>query len=492
MYRADRPANAVSRALPQPLQPRRLWLAALLLLALAAALAVAPGAQSRTLDIQKVVSPGGIEAWLVQEAQIPAISLELMWRGGSALDPEGREGVAEMATGLLTEGAGDLDAAGFRRALDDKAVSIGFDAGRDYVSGQMRTLSANREAAFDLLRLTLAEPRFGEAEIAQARRQMLASLRRMEQDPESTASRTWFETAFAGQVYGKPPSGTVDSLGAIERADLLAFHRQRLARDNMIVAAVGDIDPETLGRLLDETFGGLPAKAAPFALPPQQVKAGGTRADVRMENPQTVILLGGPGIAREDPDYYAASVLNHILGGGGFDSRLMEVIREQRGLAYGAYSYMLPMADQGLFFAGTATANATAEEALSLLRVELARMRDEGPTAAELEGAKSALTGSFPLRMTSNRAIAGMLAGIQYRDLGMDFPDRYPAEIGAVDAAAVSRVAQRLLDQDGMLAVVVGDPLPAGSAPSGPLPGLEEGGRHGGGAALAPPAAGGG
>lgn len=485
--RADR-ARAAARRRQAP-HPALVWLGALMLAA--ACLAAAWPAAARTLEIQRVVSPGGIEAWLVQEPQIPAIAVELMWRGGSALDPEGREGLAEMAAGLLTEGAGELDSAAFRRALDEQAADIGFSAGRDYVSGQMRTLSANRDAAFGLLRLALTEPRFGEAEIGQARRAMLASLRRVAQDPEAMASRTWFETAFAGQPYGRDPGGTEASLAAIDRDDLLRFHRERLARDNMIVAVVGDIDAESLARLLDETFGGLPERAAPWTLPPQEVKDGGRRVDVRMENPQTVILLGGPGIARDDPDYYAASVLNHILGAGGFDSRLMQVIREDRGLAYGAYSYMVPMADQGLFFAGTATANATAEEALALLRSELVRMRNEGPGEAELEGAKSALIGSFPLRMTSNRAIAGLLTGIQYRGLGMDFPDRYAAEIAAVDAEAVARVARRILDPDAMLTVVVGDPAPPGTAPAGPLPGLEEGGRHGHGGAAAPVPAGG-
>ncbi len=444
------------------------------------------GPAAQALDVQKVVSPGGIEAWLVQESQIPAISVEMMWRGGSALDPTGQEGLAEMATGLLTDGAGDLDAAAFQRALDDKAVSIGFEAGRDYLSGSLRTLSENRDAAFDLLRRTLLEPRFGAAEIAQAKRQMLSNLRRIEQDPDAMAGRTWFRTAFAGQPYGRPTDGTVESLTAIGRDNLLDFHGRRFARDNMILAVVGDIDAATLGGLLDRTFGGLPAEAAPWQLPPQEMRAGGSRETLRMENPQTVILQGGPGIPREDPDYYAARVMNHILGGGGFDSRLMDVIREQRGLAYGAYSYMLPMADQGLFFAGTATANATAEEALSLLRSELARMREGGPDEAELAGAKSALIGSFPLRMTSNRAIAGLLAAIQYRDLGVDYPERYPAMIAAVDREAVTRVARRLLDQDRMLTVVVGDPLPPGEAQSAPLPGLKQPRHHGGGAGAPP------
>lgn len=202
-----------------------------------------------------------------------------------------------------------------------------------------------------------------------------------------------------------------------------------------------------------------------------------------MDNPQAVILTGGPGIARDDPDYYAATVLNYILGGGGFDSRLMEVIREQRGLAYGAYSYLLPTATEGLFFAGTATANATAEEALDLLREEIERMRRDGPAAAEIDGAKAALTGAFPLRMTSNRSIAGLLAGIQYRDLGIDFPERYAALIEAVDEAALKRVAARMLDPDAMVTIVVGDPVPAGTVPSAPLPGLRDGdARHGGGA----------
>ena len=455
--------------------------AAALLLFLAA---FGPAAQAADLKVQKVVSPGGIEAWLVQEEQIPAISVEMMWRGGSALDPAGMEGLAEMATGLLTEGAGDMDAAAFRRALDDKAVSIGFEAGRDYISGNMRTLSANRDAAFDLLCQTLMQPRFGEAEIAQARRQMLSSLQRIEQDPHEMAGRTWFETAFAGQPYGRPGDGTPESLAAIGRANLLDFHGRRFARDNMILAVVGDIDADSLGGLLDRTFGDLPAEAAPWDLPRQELKAGGTRDTVRMQNPQTVIMMGGPGIPRDDPDYYAARVLNYILGGGGFDSRLMEVIREQRGLAYSAYSTMLPLAEQGLFFAGTATANATAEEALSLLRGELERMRDDGPTEAELAGAKSALTGSFPLRMTSNRAIAGLLAGIQYRDLGADYPDRYAGLIGHVDRPAVMRVARRLLDPSGMFTVVVGDPVPPDQARSAPLPGLDKpaGRHHGGGA----------
>jgi zinc protease len=426
------------------------------LLLMGGALGAAPVAHGAS-KVERVVSPGGIEAYLINEPSIPFLSLALQFKGGSALDPAGKEGLAYMVSGLLDEGAGDLDSQAFRTELEDRAIRLSFDAGRDSFTGQLKTLTEHRERAFDLLRLALVEPRFDPEPVERIRSQVQADLRRRSEDPDYVVSLTWFETALPGHPYGRPVRGTDESLTAIATDDLRQFVGERLAKDNLIIGVAGDVIAAELGPLLDLAFGDLPNASAPAAIADAGPVTGGT-VIVRKSVPQSRVLFGQNGLARADPDFYAAYVVNHLLGGGGFTSRLTEEVREKRGLAYSVYSYLYPMDHAPLWLGGVGTANAAVGESIRLVRQEIARMAAGDVEAAELADAKTYLTGSFPLRLTSNDQIAGLLVSMQVDGLGIDYLDKRNGYIEAVTLEDVRRVAARLYRPESLLVVVVGDP----------------------------------
>jgi zinc protease len=417
----------------------------------------APSASHGASKVERVVSPGGIEAYLINEPSIPFLSLALHFKGGSALDPAGKEGLAYMVSGLLDEGAGDLDSRAFRTELEDRAIRLSFDAARDSFTGQLKTLTEHRERAFEMLRLALVEPRFDLEPVERIRNQIQADLRRRSEDPDYLVSLTWFETALPGHPYGRPERGTLESLATITTDDLRRFVRERFAKDNLIVGVAGDVTAAELGPLLDLAFGDLPDASAPVEVADAEPVDGGT-VIVRRSVPQSRVLFGQDGLARADPDFYAAYVANHLLGGGGFTSRLTEEVREKRGLAYSIYSYLYPLDHAPLWFGGVGTANAAVDQSIRLVRKEIARMAAGDIDAAELADAKTYLTGSFPLRLTSNDQIAGLLVSMQVDGLGIDYLEKRNGYIEAVTLEDVRRVAKRLYHPERLLVVVVGDP----------------------------------
>lgn len=410
------------------------------------------------VEVQRVVSPSGIEAWLVEDHTNPIIAFELSFRGGSALDPAGKAGLANLAAGTIDEGAGDLDSKSFQQELNDLAITLRFSAGRDSFHGTLRSLTENRARAFELLRLALTAPRFDDEPVARIRAQILASIKASQEDPDFISGRAFRETLFGEHPYARSGQGTAETLAAIETADLRRFVDERFARENLIVGVVGDVTPEELSGLLEDTFAGLPASASPGQVNEAKLNDDNTTILVDMEIPQSVVVFGQRGVKRDDPDYYAAYVMNHILGGGSFSSRLYQEVREKRGLAYSVYSYLNPMAHAALIQGRVATQNGRVAESLDLIRAEWRRMAEEGPTQDELEHAKKFLTGSFPLRLSSSGAIADMLVGIQWHDLGIDYLDRRNDLIDAVTLEDLRRVARRLLDPKSLTVVVVGSP----------------------------------
>lgn len=414
----------------------------------------APAANAVT--VEKVVSPGGIEAWLVQDHSNPIISLSLSMEGGASV--EAKPGLASMVAGLLDEGAGPYDSQTFQGKLDDLAISLSFQAGRDRFDGDLKTLSERRDEAFDLLRLSLTQPRFDKEPVERVRKQMLTILAREAQNPDSIAARTWSRLAFAGHPYGKSPHGEPDTVKSITVADLKSHAKAWLSRQGMLLAVVGDITPEQLAPLLDRTFGALPAAHPVVNVPDIQPPAEGKVVVVDRDIPQSVAVFAAPGIKRDDPDWYAAYVMNYVLGGGGFSSRLTEEVREKRGLAYSVYSYLAPLRHAGVISGGVATQNARAAQSVGLIKDEFARMARDGISDKELADAKTYLTGSFALQLDSTGAIADLLIAVQRDNLGIDYLDKRNGFIEAVTKEQVQAAATRLLDPARLTFVVVGKP----------------------------------
>lgn len=436
---------------------------AFILFCAAALVAVPASAGDYASRIETVRSPGGIEAWLVREPGIPMLALEATWRNaGSSTDPASREGMASMVANMLDEGAGEFDADGFKSALNDRAISLNYSADRDGFRISLKTLSEERGEAFRLLGLSLSKPRFDAEPMERVRGQMLIALKRAETNPSSLTGRAWYSTAFPNHAYGRDSNGTEASLRAMTADDLRAWLSNRLAKRNLIVGVVGDITPEALGALLDRAFGALPESSATVTVADAQVAAPGPVKVVQLANPQSQVLFGGPGIARKDPDWYAANIINYVLGGNGLNSRLATEVREKRGLAYSVYTYMLPYDHAAIHMGSVATRNDAVAESIRLIKAEMARMRDEGLSAEDIKRAKAYLTGSFPLRLDSNGAIAGMLVSIQYNGLGANFIDRYAEYINAVTPEDIRRVAKRLLDPERLIIVVTGQPVGLG------------------------------
>jgi zinc protease len=410
------------------------------------------------VEVQKVTSPGGIMALLVEDHLNPIISVRFAFRGGAALDPIGKEGLANMVSSLLDEGAGELDSQGFQRALEDLSMTLRFNAGRDAFGGRLRTLSTHRGEAFELLRLSLTAPRFDEQPVARIRRQILSALRRKSENPGNIARRTLLENLFPGHPYGRPTDGTEDSVAAVTTQDLKGFVGARLSRGNLVIGVVGDITPQELSAILDKTFGGLPEKAEAWSVPEVRPQGLGRTIVIRKPVPQSSIIFAQEGLKRNDPDFYTAYVMNYVLGGGGFTSRLYDEVREKRGLAYSVYSALSPLDHSALIMGGAGTANARVSETLEVIREQWRLLAEKGVTESELADAKTYLTGSFPLRFTSSRRIAGMLVGMQLDNLGIDYFERRNSYIEAVSLDGVNRLARRLLDSDKLLTVVVGEP----------------------------------
>ena len=422
--------------------------------AAAVMLAPLPAAASK---IERVVSPSGIDIWVVEDHAIPLVALDFSFAGGANEDPSDKPGVATMVASLLDEGAGDLDGKAFHERLEDRAVELAFDAGRDYVHGSLRTLTDNRDVAFDLLRLALTAPRFDGDAVERIRTQLLTGLRRESTSPGDIASRRWWEVAFPDHPYGRSARGSLESIPRIGADDLKSFARRVLARDTLKVAVVGDIDAATAGRLVDQVFSGLPAKAELRPVAAASPQGLGQHIMVDLDVPQAVVVFGGPGIARRDPDFFPAYLINHILGGGAMSSRLYVEVREKRGLAYTIHTGLLSLQHAALWIGSTGTRSDKSAETLSIIESEIRRFAEAGPTEEELAKTKSFLVGSYALGFDSSTKIAAQLVQIQQDQLGIDYIDRRTGLIEAVTAADVKRVARRLLDGP-MLYTVVGRP----------------------------------
>lgn len=409
------------------------------------------------VDIQEVTSPGGIDAWLVEEHSIPFVALELRFRGGASLDAEGKRGAINLMTGLLEEGAGEMDARAFAEAREALAASYRFNVGDDSLSVSARFLTENRAEAVELLRLALVEPRFDEDAVERVRGQVMSSLKSRATDPNAIASETFDRLAYGDHPYGSYYAGTLESVAALTRDDVVAAKDRVLARDRVYVAAVGDIDAEALGALIDEVLGGLPESGAPM---PEDTEFAATPGVTVVEfgSPQSVAMFGHDGIGIDDPDFFAAFILNTIFGGRGFNSRLMEEVREKRGLTYGIRTYLVDGDHAEAMLGMVSTVNPRMGETLAVVRDEWAKIAADGITAEELDKAKTYLTGAYPLRFDGNAPIARIMVGMQMDGYAPDYIATRNDRIEAVTLDEANRVAARIYRPEDLRFVVVGQP----------------------------------
>jgi len=408
-------------------------------------------------EIEEFTTPGGIEVWLVNEPSIPIVALEVSFKGGTSLDLPGKEGAVNLMTGLLEEGAGDLDATQFLEATEELAASYSYRSFRDTVSIEAEMLKENVDEAIDLLRLALNEPNFEQKAFDRVKAQVTSSLSQDKTDPDEIASAKLRELSFPGHPYGTRDEGSLETVGALTRDDVITAHRNTLVTSRMYVGVVGDITADELGPLVDRLLGDLPADGPPLPEPVEMAIGGGTTI-IDLATPQSVALFGHKGIAREDPDFFAAFLLNEILGGSGVESRLMREVREKRGLTYGVYTYLAPFDHATQMMGSVASANDRIADAIKVIQDEWRLAAEMGISEAELNDAKLYVTGAYPLRFDSNVKIAGILVGLQLTGLPSDYIKTRNEKMLAVTLEEVNAMAKRLLQPDALRFVVVGQP----------------------------------
>lgn len=429
----------------------------ILLLLMIAAFA-RPALAEKILNVQKLKTPAGIEVWLVEDKTVPVISMSYSFDGGLQYDPEDKPGVGRMVSILLDEGADQMKSQEFQSQLSDNAIGMGFAAGRDAFTGQLHTLKANKDLAFHLLHLALTKPRFDADAIERMRNANVSEIKDNMGEPGWLVARTFNGTVFENHPYSMPGYGNLDSMTKITRKELMDFVHAQFARDVLKVSIAGDISANEATKAVDEIFGSLPDHAENTDAKESELHYAGKTILLPLDTPQTYISVGEAGIKRADKDWDAASIMNYILGGSGFDARLMREIREKRGLTYGVYTTVSSMKHAALIQAEMSASNEKVAEALSLLRQEWAKMAKDGPTETEVQTAKSYLTGSLPLSLTSTGDIAGLLNDLQQEGLDYNYINQRNAALNAVTAADVKRVSARLLKPENLTVVLVGQP----------------------------------
>ena len=407
---------------------------------------------------KRIVLKNGMVLLLSEKHEIPMVTVSMAIKAGSVVEPGDKPGLASLTASLLTQGTAKRTASQISREIDFIGGSLSVSGGDDYASAGLRVLKKDIKTGFDLLSDVLMHPVFDQKEIDRKVKETLAAIQQQKEEPAVIAGEAFTKAVFGGHPYGKTSDDVAAFLPKLKRQDILDFYTRRYGPNDTIIAVVGDVSEKEILSLLDEQFKGwkpveegTPARQAPPAIEAVTVK----KLDKNIT--QANIAMGHLGISRENPDYYAVMIMNYILGGGGFSSRLMDNIRDNRGLAYDVHSSFSAQKDPGSFQAWMQTKSESANESINEIFKELKRIRTEPVSEKELADAKAYLTGSFPLRMDTYAKIAGMLTAIEIYNLGLDYPQKYPGLINAVTREDILRAAKKYLDPDHMVIVVLGN-----------------------------------
>ena len=433
-------------------------LAGLAMAALVAACQTVTAAKYASLaDVQVVTSPGGVTAWLVSESHVPIIAMEMAWRGGATNEPRGRDGAGWVLAYLMNEGAGKLDTTTYGARMQDLNMTFACGVSIDWTSCSLTTLQETADESFDMVRMALSEPRFDREPLERAKRELSVSLKQGEADPKMLASRAMNDALIPGHPYAR--QATPDTVARVSRSDIAMLKQTLMTKDRLLVVVVGDMTAEELKPKLDQMFGALPAGTPLAPLADADARPALSEPIAKqLAQPQTLVMFSGPGVRREDPDFFAAYLLNYILGGGALSSRLGDDLRERRGLTYGVGTGLSLQTHFWRWTGSTSVQNDKADEAVTLIRENIGRLGREGPTQAELDDAKAYVTGAFPLAFDSNARIARNLLGFRQDNLAADYVQRRNAYFEAVTLTDLNRVAAEYMKPEQFTFVLVGQP----------------------------------
>ena len=417
-----------------------------------------------TPQIQTWKTPGGVPVLFVAAPDLPMLDVRIAFQAGSARD-NGQSGLASLTADLLDQGAGEWDANAIAERLEAVGAEMSIEAQRDMASASLRSLTQQPalNQALETLAQVISQPRFAEADFERMRANVLTRLSRDEQDPGTLGQKAIYRRIFGDHPYAAEPSGTPDSVAALNREDLARFHARHYVARNAVVALVGAVSRPEAEAIATQLTAGLAQGEPLLPLPPVADPPTAVLESIAFPSTQTHVFTGQPGMKRTDPDYFTLYVGNHILGGSGLVSLLMEEVREKRGLSYSVYSYFLPLAERGPFIAALSTKNDQGQGAREVLMATIERFRTQGPTPEELTAAIKNITGGFPLRIAGNGKIAQYLAMIGFYGLPLDYLDRFNDRISAVTAEDIRDAFQRRIDPARFATVMVG---PAVKAPA--------------------------
>jgi zinc protease len=416
-----------------------------------------PFSAQAALTIQHWQTREGARVYFVEAHELPMLDVSVDFAGGSARDPAGKAGLARLTHGMLDQGAGGMSDVAIAHRLADVGAELGGTFDRDRAGVTLRTLSSadEKRQALDILARVLQQPDFPQAVVKREKQRLIASIREAEADPGTVADKAFYRALYGTHPYAHDEAGEPDDIARLTRDDLRAFYRSHYSASNAAISLIGDITRGEAEAIAARLAGGLPLAAAMPPLPPPVAPPA---SDTRIAHPsaQSHVLVGVVGVSRTDPDFFPLFVGNYVLGGGGFDSRLLHEVRDKRGYAYSAYSYFMPLMEAGPFQLGLQTRRDQADAALKVAQATVRQFIAEGPTEAELAQAKANLTGGFPLRIDSNKKILDYLALIGFYRLPLDYLDTWVAKVNAVDVAAVRQAFARRINPDRLVTVVVG------------------------------------
>ena len=410
--------------------------------------------QAHAIDIKQVESEKGIKALLVEDYTLPIIAVSISFKGGATQDPPGKEGTLRLMTALMDEGAGHLDSAAFQARAEELGLEFGFSVTRDSFSGGGRLLRSEREEVFELMKLAINQPRFDEDAIERMRDALRSGIQGALKNPSQVASKAVREAIFQEHPYARNVSGTETSIDAITREDIIEMNKKILSRSTLTVGVVGAISEEELTSALDDIFGDLPEEAM-ISETPEVTPQLGDDISVVMSVPNANVSIIYPAIKRDHPDFFAAHLMNHILGGGSFSSRLYTEVREKRGLAYGVSSGLATYNHSSYFAAGTSTRAENRDEAVRIIKEEIERIAKDGVSDEELARAKRYVSGSYAIaNLDTSRKIANVLVALQTQNLGIDYIEKREQYIADVTLDDVNRMAKELFSTKPTVVVV--------------------------------------
>lgn len=405
---------------------------------------------------KRLETPEGMVVLVAERHNLPIVKVNVIIKAGSVLEAEEKAGLANLAAELLTEGTKKRTARQISDEIDFIGGSLDSSGGSDSVSASLSVLKKDIDKGFDLLSDIILNPVFDDKEIARKKKLIKGAIKRQEEEPDTVAGKAFIKEVFGSHPYGRPVEGKDETIDGISREDIVEFHYKYYLPNNTIIAIAGDVTTDEVMGLINKFFSEWKKREEGIKKLPELPEIKGSRVKrIERELTQATIILGHRGISRDNPDYYAVSVMNYILGGGGFSSRLVQNIRDSKGLAYDVHSSFAPHKEVGSFSVEVQTKNESSGVAITEIIKEIKRIREEGVTEQELSDAKGYLIGSFPLRIDTNAEVAGMLTAIEFYGLGLDYPDRYKSLINKITKDDVQRAARKYLDPENFVLVIV-------------------------------------